>query len=442
MATQFSQMAMGVADTIMCGRSSTEDLAAVAIGAGIWLPLFLFMAGVLMAITPTVAQLVGEKNYPQIGHVIRQSLWLALLLGLFAFFILQSISPLLEFMDVQVDIRPIIIEYLKAISWGMPGIALFLILRYLCEGMANTFVVMIVGLLGLLLNIFINYLLIFGHGGFSAMGGVGAGWATSITHWLMVLMLFSYIFVSAFFKKIKLFSNHLKVDIYELVQLLKLGVPMGIAFFVEGSIFSIIALFIASLGTIIVAAQQVALNFSSLLFMFPLSFSMGITILVGQARGRKDYTKMLDVIKTGYFINICIAIILAVFIVVNNSLIASLYTDNGEVIQLASQLLLFAALYQISDAIQLCSGGALRGLKDTAIPMLFSVISFWIVGFPIGYILSLSDYLVPPMGAQGFWIGLILALTLSAILLSSRLIYQLKKFDKDQLELNTVTSSY
>jgi len=420
-------MAMGVADTVMSGRASTEDLAAVAIGAGIWLPLFLFMAGVLTAITPTIAQLSGEKNYPKIGHVIRQSLWLAISLALVAFLLLQNISSLLVFMQVQMDIRPIIISYLKAVSWGGPGIAFFLVLRYLNEGMANTIPIMLVGLLGLLINVFINYLLIFGHWGFPAMGGVGAGWATTITHWLMVLILLIYIFLSKFFRPAQLFMNDLLPDKAELLQLIQLGIPIGIAFFVEGSIFSIISLFIASLGTVIVAAQQVALNFASLLFMFPLSFSMGVTILVGHARGRNNLPELIKIIKTGYFINISLAMMMAIFILFNARFISGLYTDNLQVIQLASHLMMFAAIYQISDGIQLCSGGALRGLKDTAIPMLFSVFSFWVVGFPLGYLLGLTDIITSPMGAAGFWIGLLTGLTSSAVLLTSRLYFQVNK---------------
>jgi len=420
-------MAMGVADTVMSGRASTEDLAAVAIGAGIWLPLFLFMAGVLTAITPTVAQLNGEKNYSQIGHVIRQSLWIAICLGSVSFILLQNIAPLLDFMQVQMDIRPIIISYLDAVSWGVPGIAFFLILRYLNEGMANTVPIMIVGLIGLFINVLINYLLIFGHWGFPPMGGVGAGWATTITHWLMVIMLITYIFRSSYFHSTQLFANDLIPDKNELLQLVKLGAPIGIAFFVEGSIFSIISLFIASLGTIIVAAQQVALNIASLLFMFPLSFSMGVTILVGHARGRKNYPELVQFIKTGYLINISMAIVIVIFILTHARFISGLYTDNLQVIQLASQLMIFAAIYQLSDGIQLCSGGALRGLKDTTIPMLFSIFSFWVVGFPLGYLLGLTNVIGEAMGAAGFWIGLLTGLTSSAILLTSRLYFQIKK---------------
>jgi len=424
---QFSQMAMGVADTVMSGRASTEDLAAVAIGAGIWIPLFLLMAGILTAITPTVAQLNGEKNLPQIGHIIRQSLWIAISLGILGFILLQSISPLLALMQVQTVIRPIIIGYLNAVSWGVPGITFFLVLRYLNEGMANTVPIMLVGLIGLIINIFLNYLLIFGHWGFPALGGIGAGWATAITQWLMVIMLLFYVFQTPFFNPIQLFKNDLKPDLNELKQLIKLGIPIGISFFVEGSIFSVIALFIASLGTIIVAAHQIALSVSSLLFIVPLSISMGVTILVAQARGSNNHPELLQTIKTGYLVNISLAFFTASIILTNAYAIAHLYTENAQVIQLASQLMIFAALYQISDAIHLCSGGALRGLKDTAIPMLLSIISFWIIGFPLGYILGLTDLLNTTLGAMGFWIGLLTGLSISAILLSSRLYFQIKK---------------
>jgi len=426
-AMQFSQMAMGVADTVMSGRASTEDLAAVAIGAGIWIPLFLLMAGILTAITPTVAQLNGEKNLPQIGHIIRQSLWIAISLGILGFILLQSISPLLALMQVQTVIRPIIIGYLNAVSWGVPGITFFLVLRYLNEGMANTVPIMLVGLIGLIINIFLNYLLIFGHWGFPALGGIGAGWATAITQWLMVIMLLFYVFQTPFFNPIQLFKNDLKPDLNELKQLIKLGIPIGISFFVEGSIFSVIALFIASLGTIIVAAHQIALSVSSLLFIVPLSISMGVTILVAQARGSNNHPELLQTIKTGYLVNISLAFFTASIILTNAYAIAHLYTENAQVIQLASQLMIFAALYQISDAIHLCSGGALRGLKDTAIPMLLSIISFWIIGFPLGYILGLTDLLNTTLGAMGFWIGLLTGLSISAILLSSRLYFQIKK---------------
>lgn len=424
---QFSQMAMGVADTLMSGHASTADLAAVAIGAGIWIPLYLLLAGFLTAITPMVAQLNGEKNLPQIGHTIRQSLWVAAGLGLISFIILQNTASFISFMGVEAQTIPIVLRYLDAVAWGFPGISAFLVLRYLNEGMSHTFPIMIVGLTGLLINIFLNYLLIFGNWGFPAMGGVGAGWATAITEWTMVVILFVYVCRSRFFHDIDLFKNDLVPDWQELKYFIALGFPIGISFFVEGSIFSVIALFIASLGNTIVAAHQIALSVSSVLFIIPLSISMGVTILVAHARGKKDHPDMIQTIKTGYFINLSLAFISATIIISNAAFIANLYTENIQVIQLASHLMIFAALYQFSDGVHLCSSGALRGLKDTAIPMLFSIFSFWLIGFPLGYLLGLTNIFNTTLGATGFWIGLLAGLTVSALLLSARLYLQVKK---------------
>lgn len=420
-ATQFSQMAMGVVDTVMAGHASAVDLAAVAVGCSIWIPLILLIGGTLTAITPTVAHFCGAKQYTRIGHSIRQSLWIGILLSLLGFAALFSIHDLFVFMDVEAAILPIATAYLQAIAWGMPAIVGFFILRYLNEGMANIIPVMLTGFLGLLVNIIANYILIFGHFGAPALGGVGAGWATTITHWVMLLCLFFYLFKSNKFTHIKLFQSDLKPHFDELKALLKLGIPIGISFFVEGSIFSIIALFLASLGVITVAAHQIALSFSSLVFILPLSLSISLTIQVGQQTGAHQYQQAHETIKAGYLISLSISIIAALLIVNFSAAIAALYTDNTEVIELAGSLMIFTALYQFSDGIQLCSAGALRGLKDTTIPMFLSIIAYWFIGFPLGYTLALTDIITDAMGAKGFWIGLLSGLSLSAVLMTLRL---------------------
>ncbi len=420
-ATQFSQMAMGFIDTIMAGHASTADLAGVAVGSSIWIPCFLFMAGILTAITPTVAQYRGAQQFQQAAHSVRQSVWLGLMLSLLGYICLTSALPILLFMQVEATLVPITNGYLQAIAWGMPAIAGFLILRYLNEGMGNIIPVMFTGILGLGINIISNYILIFGHFGAPALGGIGAGWATTITHWCMFLVLIIYVYRSRKFIPLKLFKGDIVPHVQELSALLKLGLPIGIALFVEGSIFSVIALLIASLGVIIVASHQIALNFSSLLFISPLSISMALTIQVGHAIGAKQYQQALDTIKAGYWVNLTTAVIAAVLIINFAQQIAQWYSEDQQVIQLASSLMLFAALYQVSDGIQLSASGSLRGLKDTAIPMLFSIFAYWAIGLPLGYILGLTDWLTPPMAAQGFWIGLISGLSVSAILLSLRL---------------------
>ncbi len=419
-ATQFSQMAMGVVDTLMSGHASAADLAAVAVGSSIWIPLILFFGGILTAITPTIAHFYGAGQYHLMGHSVRQAFWTGLVLSLIGFAVLYSIYDLFVFMQVDPLILPIANHYLQAIAWGMPAIAGFFILRYLNEGMANIIPVMLTGIMGLLVNIICNYILIFGHFGAPELGGVGAGWATTITHWVMFFSLLLYIKNSSKFSPVQLFKQDFKPHPEELIRLIKLGLPIGIAFFVEGSVFSIIALFLASMGVVTVAAHQIALNFSSLIFILPLSLSISLTIQVGQNLGAGNHHLARATIKAGYMISLSIAFISASLIYNNATAIAALYTSQPQVIKLASSLMIFTALYQFSDGIQLCSAGSLRGMKDTAVPMLLSIISYWIIGFPLGYTLALTDWLIPPMGAQGFWIGLLTGLSISAILMTLR----------------------
>ena len=420
-ATQFSQMAMGVVDTLMSGHASATDLAAVAVGSSIWIPLMLLMAGILTAITPMVAQYCGAQQTHKIGHTVRQSFWLGIVLSILGFIVLYSIHELFVFMSVDKNILPIASDYLRAIAWGMPAIIGFLILRYFNEGMANIVPVMLTGIFGLLVNIISNYILIFGHFGAPRLGGVGAGWATTITHWVMLVVLLLYSVYSPKLRDTHLLKNDLKPYFDELWTLIKLGIPIGIAFFVEGSIFSIIALFLASMGVITVAAHQIALSFSSLIFILPLSLSISLTIQIGQHIGAQRFQEAKDTIKSGYLISLTISTIAAVLILSFSRELAALYTNNTSVIELASSLMIFTALYQFSDGIQLCSAGSLRGLKDTAIPMILSIVAYWIIGFPLGYALALTDIITLAMGAKGFWIGLLAGLTISAVFLSIRL---------------------
>ncbi|MCU7799259.1 MAG: MATE family efflux transporter [gamma proteobacterium symbiont of Lucinoma myriamae] len=418
--TQFSQLAMGVVDTIMSGQASAVDLAAVAVGSSIWIPLMLFIGGILTAITPTVAHFCGAEHYHKIGHTIRQSLWIGLILSILGFIVLTSIHDLFVFMNVEAPILPIASGYLYAIAWGMPAIAGFYILRYLNEGMANIIPIMLTGILGLMVNILSNYMLIFGHFGAPQLGGIGAGWATTITHWVMLLCLSIYVFKSKQFAAIKLFQDSLMPQFNELTTLLKLGLPIGITFFVEGSIFSIIALFLASLGVVTVAAHQIALSFSSLIFILPLSLSISLTIQVGQQSGAQQWQDVSNTIKAGYLISFSFSAMAALLIVNFSTEIATLYSNDLQVIELAGSLMIFTAFYQFSDGIQLCSAGSLRGLKDTTIPMLLSIIAYWLIGFPLGYALALTDIITDAMGAKGFWIGLLSGLSLSAIFMTIR----------------------
>jgi MATE family multidrug resistance protein len=420
-AAQISQSAMGFVDTVMAGRVSSLDLAAVAMGSSIWYPAFLFMLGILMAVTPTVAQLAGAGKKAEIGAQVRQALLLGLVLSLGVLLLLRNAAPLLELMDVAPQARPMTLAYLDGVSWGLPAIAVFFTLRHFSEGLSCTKPSMVVGLIGLCFNVLANYVLIYGKLGLPALGGPGCGWATALTMWLMCLCMLATVWRGAVYRSAGLFSRWPAPRRRELVQLLKLGLPIGCSLFVESSIFALIALLIGSLGADMVAAHQICLSFSSLVFMVPMSIASAISVRVGRAIGAGDFRLARLAGYSGIGLTALIAIVSASLTLVFPAAIVSIYTRNPQVAAMATALLFLAALFQFSDAVQVSTAGALRGYKDTRVPMAMLVVAYWVIGLPLGYSLGLTSLGPGPMGAAGFWIGLIAGLTAAAILLSLRL---------------------
>jgi multidrug resistance protein, MATE family len=429
-AAHFSQCAMGFVDTVMAGRVSSVDLAAVAMGASIWFPVFLFMLGILMAVTPSVAQLHGAGKGKEIGHHVRQALLLALVLSVAVMVVLRNAEPLLTFMEVDAAAAPMTVAYLKGLSWGVPAIAVFFVLRHFSEALSCTKPSMIIAFIGLGFNIVANWVLIYGKLGFPAMGGVGCGWATAATMWVMCLGMIAIVMRGRIFRSARLLGGGFHPDLRELGQILRLGLPIGCALFVEASIFGVIALLIGSLGADIIAAHQIALNFASLIFMVPLSISTAISVRVGHAIGRQSPRDARRAGVVGIVLTAFLAFFSAAFTLLFPGAIAALYTNNPEVAGAAAGLLVLAALFQVSDAVQVSTAGALRGYKDTRVPMLLLIFAYWVVGLPLGYTLGLTSIWGEPMGAAGFWIGLIAGLTAAAVLLSLRLRVVTRRFGR------------
>ena len=424
---QLAQTANGFVDTLMAGRVSANDLAAVAVGASIWVPLYLFMTGVLMSATPILSRHLGGEAYHRINPLAQQGIWLAMGLGALSALILRSVAPVLVWMDVDPAIRPMVSGYLDALSWGMPGAALMLAMRSYTEAMNHTRPVLLFSVTGLLINIPSNYVLIYGKLGFPAMGGVGCGWATSLVMWSMALMMLIYTHRHPVYRHAPLNLRQRHFDVPSLGYMLRLGLPVGLTIFFEVSIFAIIALLIGSLGAQIVASHQIALNFTSLIFMIPLSFAIAATVRVGHARGRHDLVSLRHAVQVAHIITLVVGVVASLSLVLARQWIPHIYTDNRGVIELASHLLLFAALYQISDALQVCANGCLRGFEDTGWPMVMTLFAYWGVGLPLGYALGLTSLFVEPMGPAGFWIGLVAGLTVAAILLGLRLYWRMRQ---------------
>lgn len=423
---QLAQSANGFVDTVMAGRVSSLDLAAVAVGASIWVPVFLFMTGLLMSATSVLARHLGEDKHHRITPLVHQTVMLAMLLGSAAFVLLRYTGPLLRWMDVEPSLQPMVRDYLRGLSWGMPGIALLLALRSYTEAMAHTRPVLLISVVGLLVNIPVNYVLIYGKLGFPALGGVGCGWATAVVMWLMAVLMVWYVARHRAYRRVPLSLTPWHWEPDNLFYLFRLGLPVGLAIFFEVSIFAVIALLLSREGAEVVAGHQLTLNFTSLVFMLPLSFALAATVRVGHARGRRNNDAVLRSIRVAFRITLLIGISAAGVLVLARHWIPHIYTDNANVIRLASHLLWFAALYQVSDALQVTANGCLRGFEDTAVPMLLTLVAYWGVGLPVGYILALSDAWLPAMGPSGFWLGLFVGLSCAAVLLGARLWWRLR----------------
>ena len=408
-------------DTVMAGRYSSADLAAVAVGSSMLFPVLILMMGTIMATTPTVSQFFGAKKLDLIGPFVQQSLWLATILSCLAVGLLYALDPLFVWLDIEDPIKSIGLRYLHAAAWSLPAVAIMQSLRSLSEGLGITKPMMYFSLLGLVINIPLNYIFIYGLFGIPEMGGEGCGWATTISMWVSVIGMAMYVYAKPAYHQCGMFTQlhwpQLKVQL----QILKVGLPIGFSIFIEATMFAVVALLLAPLGADIVAAHQLVLNVASMAFMIPLSIGMALTIRVGHGIGGNlpEQVKRSVLVGFGLALGMCVVTCLIMLCLPNA--LARIYTTEPLVIEIASSLFVFAALFQLSDAFQISANGALRGFKDTAKPLALIFFSYWVIGLPLGYVLAMTDMIYPAMGAAGFWIGIIFGLSVAAILLSLRL---------------------
>lgn len=421
----FAQLALtglGVVDTIMSGQVGTNDLAAIGLGSNIMLPVFIFTTGILLAITPLVSKANGNSETNKISLFLAQGLWLAVPLGIFSIIILLNLEWLLNLLELNPKVYQLTEDYLFYIAFGMPGIALYQALRFFWEGLELTLPTMWISFFALFLNIPLNALFIYGYGPIDGMGAAGCGVASAIVMWAMFAVALLYVFknkgLSKFIHK-RLFSS---INWQNGVHpILSLGFPNSMALLFEVSLFSFIALFIAVLGTTVIAAHQIAISFTSIAFMIPLSLGMALTVRVGTAYGQNSREKLRAAIFTGFIWAFFIGIVLALGSLLLRHEIVSLYSFDPDVMLLASTILIYAAMYQVFDAIQVNAAGALRGLHDTKVTMWVTFFSYWCIGLGLGYVFTFTEWLAPAMGVEGFWLGIVIGLTLAAILLPLRL---------------------
>jgi MATE family multidrug resistance protein len=414
---QLSAIGMNVIDALLAGHLDAHTLAAVAIGTSVWSLAIVAAIGMMMALPPSIAQLNGAGKRAAIGPLFRQALWLALALGV-GLGLAERFGGALLVAHIDLDARlvPDVIRFLHAVAFGAPALTLFFTLRGLGEGFSLTRPTMYFSLLGLLLLGPIGYVLMYGALGVPRLGALGSGIATALVLWLQLIAFAIYVACRHYYRELHLFARFEAPNRAALAGLLRIGVPMGVTLLMEAGLFVGVALAIGTLGTDVVAGHQVAINVASVTFMVPLGIAMATTVRVGHAVGRGDLQNVRDAGLVGISLTLLTQTISAGLMLLWPRQIASLYTHDAGVIALAAQLLVLAGLFQFSDGIQVAANGALRGLKDTRIPMFITMFAYWGVGMPVGWWLAFPHGL----GARGMWMGLIAGLSMAAILLTRR----------------------
>ncbi len=429
--TQTAIMAMNFCDSVMSGHAGAVHLAGTAIGGNLWMPVMAALNGILLGSMPIIAHLLGRGERQNIGRVVQNTMLLAaafsvtlLVLGLL------FLDTLLGTFGLEPQVHYIAKMYLAAIGFGILPFFLSTALRALVDTSGYTGVTMKIYLLALPVNAFLNYCFIFGKFGAPELGGIGAGLATGLTYWLEFFIFVWAVNKLPAFEPLGIFKGSFKPDFAQLRENLSLGIPMGMAIFMEASIFGVIAIFVAKFGTVIIAAHQAAISFTSLLYMVPLSFSMSLTIVVGVEAGARRFGEALRYSLLGIGCNLVIAVALTVFVLLNREMIAGFYTSEQEIISQTVGFLFYAMFFQVMDATAAPIQGILRGYKDVKSTFWAGFAAYWLICLPLG---CWFDYGLN-LGPSSYWLSLDIGLLCAVVFLGGRFLYLQNKIKKYGLQ--------
>jgi MATE family multidrug resistance protein len=407
---------MMVANTVFAGRLGPEPLAGVAVGGSYYQMFWLFGLGVLMSISPIVAHAYGAGRDEEVGRRFRQGIWLALMLAVPLVSALACVKPLLRWFGTDAHAIPHAAGYVYAMCFGMPAMLVFLAHRYTSEGIGWTRPVIYTAIVGLSTNVLGNWILTLGNLGVPSMGARGSGIATAAANWTMLLSMHAYLRRHAIYRRFGLFERFEAPDGRSIREILALGIPIAGSVVSEGALFAVAALLMSTLGTVTVAAHQVAISYASLMFMVPLALHSATTIHVGHQVGRGDRAAGRNAGWSGVVMCGIVMALSSLVILAGRGHIVAAYTADAAVRELAVWLLLFVAAFQIPDGLQVGTAGALRGFKDAKVPMALNFVAYWMVGFPAAWWFGIRQ----GAGPSGIWAGLIAGLVTCAIFLMLR----------------------
>lgn len=416
MISQVGHMMVNVADSVMVGQLGALPLAGASLANVIFHLLMTFGIGISYAITPLVATADGQGDISKSSAVLKNGFLVNTITGIILFVLVVIGSPILFHLDQPQDVVTAAMPYLNIITFSLIPLMVFQTFRQFAEGLSKTRQAMFIVISSNLINIGLNYLLIYGKAGFPELGLNGAGWASLISRVILALWMIGYIYYHKAFRKYRggfLIGSYSKKLIKRLISI---GLPAGLQFIFEVGAFGFAVIMMGWIGTEALAAHQIAVNLAAVSYMAASGLSAAATIRVGNQLGRKDVPTLRAATFTLYAMVIVFMLACALIFIFGRYYLPSLYIQDVEVIQIASSLVVIAGFFQLSDGIQVVSLGALRGLEDVKVPTILTFIAYWIIALPVGYLLGFKF----GWGAEGIWYGLVVGLTIVAIVMSIR----------------------
>ncbi|MDM3871542.1 MATE family efflux transporter [Porticoccus sp. W117] len=424
---QAAAVGMGLTDVFMAGQASVDDLAGVTLGNSITIFVFLILGGILFANAPLIGHHFGANDHNALRNQFHQCLWLALPLGLIASATMSGGLWLVGQLGAEPQVVAIARGYMVPMIAAVFGFHLMFWLRTTLEAVSLPRAVMVVNISGLLLNILLDYALVFGHWGLPKLGGVGCGWATLIVVFFQVLAFALWLLRSRATRAMKLFAQLARPQLRAIGDILRLGAPISVGILFEFSFFGIIPLIVASLGSEVLSGHSIAHQFDGLMFIVSLGIGQALTVAISQHIGAENSEKAWLSCRAGLTLIAAIACLQVAVYLLFPEAIAAFFNKDPSVQAIAVQLLLIAAIYRFSDAIAVGAMSALRGYKITKAPMIVQFVAFWVVGFPLAYSLAMTDFWGTAMGVSGFWVGATVALSISALCLMAMVQHHGKK---------------
>ncbi len=431
MLSQLGQVAVGVADSMMVGRLGALELAASSLANSIFFVILMFGIGISMGLTPLVSKSFGKGKTHQISRLFSNSLLINFSTSLVLFGIVLIFSQNLSILGQPEDVKDLALPFLLIITASLVPLMVFQVFKQFLEGLSQTKQAMFITIAANLVNVFLNWLLIWGYWGFPELGFLGAAWATLISRVLMMVLMGAYVLYSKRFADFGLRILGFKPNWTLCQRILKIGIPTGFQFIFEVSAFSAAAIMMGWIGVNALAGHQIALNLASISYMMATGLATAGMIRVSHYIGKEDYKGMREAGMVAFGMVATFMFVCALVFFLLRFFLPTLYIDDPQVISLAASLLVLAGLFQLSDGIQVVGLGVLRGLEDVKVPTIVTFLAYWGLGLPLGYLLAFK------MGfaEKGIWIGLFIGLTLTA----GMLLYRFNRLSKKKINASTLS---